>query len=199
MALKLSGKSSGGSSSVKHLPKEGARPARLISVYDLGVHKCSYKGEAKPDAQLVVLEYDLVDDLADFGGDDLQPIRINTGWYFPLKVSYDKKGGLNDKSNLYKHTSALDPTNSWDGDLSALVNNPCIITVKLNTKGDNTYANIGGISPIPDMEGFSIKETPNTPYIFDYDTHTKEEWDALPEFMQNKIAEAIDFDENRFD
>lgn len=197
MALVLKGKpSSSSSGNAQPLPKVGARPARLSKVYDIGWHKCEYDGQPKPDAQMVVLEYDLVDDLYDFGDGVMRPITISSGWFFPLKVSYDKTGRkLNDKSNLYKHTTALDPSDSWGGNLKNLLLKPCIITTTLNTSGDKTYANIAknGVSPVPDMDGFVIKDTPNPGYAFDIDDYTQEEWDALPEFIQNKIKEAINF------
>ena len=43
LSLKGNGNSNGGKFE-QHLPKEGARPARLVEIYDIGVHEREFKG-----------------------------------------------------------------------------------------------------------------------------------------------------------
>jgi hypothetical protein len=202
MGLKVKGKVSKGEKKKfeRPLPKEGARPARLVKIIDLGVHRRIFKGEEKKPVQMLGFEYDLVDDTFVFDeAKGPQPIRINTGYKYPLTVVLGQDGMPHEKTNLAKHLSALDPANKAKGDLSKLIGAPCIITVQYNKTGETTYANIADIGPVPDIEGFSITESPSELFIFDYDNPTKETWCALPEFIQEKIKESIHYTPEKFE
>ena len=196
MALKVDCTSTGTGEAKFVLPKDGARPARLMSIVDVGVQmQDPYQGKVKKPCQQVILGWDLVDDMDDDG----KPVRITSG-YFPLNVSVDfKTKTLHDKSKLAGIVKALDPTGKvFNMDFNNLIGLPCIITVKLTTRVGNdgqerTYANFNGCSPVPEMEGFTIAETTSDPYIFDMDEPNLEVWTALQDRLKVKVREAINY------
>jgi hypothetical protein len=196
MGLKLDFSASNKGSEANYvLPKEGARPARLMTVIDLGVQKQEpYQGKKKKPAQQVILGFDLVDDLDDDG----KPVRLTTGWY-PLNVTVDwKTKHLHEKSKLFAIVKALDPNNKkFKGDLNNLVGLPCIVNVKLvkkDIKGEErTYANFDGCGPVPDIEGFKVNKSKNDPYVFDFDSPTADSWLALQDRLKVKVRESINY------
>jgi len=177
------------------LPKAGARPARLMTIIDIGVQKQDpYQGKAKKPAQQVILGFDLVDDLDGDG----KPVSITTGWY-PLNVSVDwKTKHLHEKSKLFSIVKALDVTGKkFKGDLNNLVGLPCIVNVKLveRTKDGETttYANMDGCGPVPDIEGFTVGKSPNDPFVFDFDNPSPEAWISLQDRLKVKVRESINY------
>jgi hypothetical protein len=190
MGFILKGEPSG-ESVQKALPKAGARPARLVKVIDLGIHKREFKGEPKQPCQQIVLEFDLVSDLHTFNEElGPQPIRVNTGYFFPLNVVFGPDGVPHEKSKLREYIRALDPTNECDYDLSKMLLRPCILNIELNAKEGKTYANIESAGPIPEIDGFTVADTNSVPYIFDLDNFTDEEWEELPDFIKEIVRDA---------
>jgi len=193
MAMTMKGKPSG-ETFEKALPKAGARPARLVKVIDLGIHKREYKGEAKEPCRMLVLEFDLVSDLHTYNEElGSQPIRINTGYFFPLTVVFGADGTPHEKSKLRQYIRALDPTNECDYDLTRMLLRPCILNIELNKKDDKTYANIESAGPVPEIEGFKVAETDAIPYFFDLDDYTEKEWEELPDFIKEIIQKAENY------
>lgn len=191
MALKVDYTSDGDGFTDYVLPKEGARPARLMSIVDVGIqNQQPYKGKVKRPCQQVILGFDLVDDLDDDGNS----VRLTTG-YFPLNVVTDfKTKQLHEKSKLYAIVKALDPTGKkFKDDFSNLINEACIINVKLVERDGKTYANFDGVGPVPDIEGFKVAETTGVSYIFDMDSPTLETWTALQDRLKAKVREAINY------
>lgn len=199
MALKVDMASNGKGEANYELPKDGARPARLMSIVDVGIqHQEPYQGKIKKPCQQVILGFDLVDDLDDDG----KPIRITTG-YFPLNVSVNfKTKTLHEKSKLFGIVKSLDPTgNIFKMDFNNLIGLPSIVTVKLDTRVGNdgkerTYANFDGCSPVPEIEGFTIAESSNDPYIFDMEEPNLEVWTALQERLKVMVREAVNYPES---
>lgn len=200
MALKVDYTGTGDGTAKYALPeKEGARPARLASIVDLGIqHREPYQGKVKKPCQQIILGFDLVDDLDEEGN----AIRITTG-YFPLNITVNfKTKTLHEKSVAYGIVKALDPSGEkFKDDFENLINEPCLVNVKFNTRVGNdgeerTYANFDGCGPIPDIEGFTISETTNEPYIFDMDTPNIEVWTDLIDRLKVKVREAVNYPES---
>ena len=182
MGFVMKGTPSADNGAPKALPKAGARPARLVKVIDLGIHPREYKGEPKPSCQRIVLEFDLVSDMHVYNEQlGPQPIRVNTGYFYPLTVTFGPDGLPHEKSKLREYIRALDPTNECDYDLTKMLLRPCILNISLNKKEDKTYANIDSAGPIPEIDGFNVAETNSPPVVFDLDSHAPEEWEELPD------------------
>lgn len=198
MSLTMKGKNQPSTSGEqKPLPKKGARTARLVKVIDLGVHdREPFKGKAKDPCQQVVLEFDLVDDLHTFDEEKgPQPIRINTGYNYPLNVVYGQDGTPHEKSTLREFIRALDPTNEHDYDLTKMLLAPCILNIVHNHNEERglTYANIDSAGPVPEIEGFTVTATDAEPFVFDFDTFTPDDYEILPEFIQDIVKAANNF------
>jgi len=173
--------------------KPGSQVARLVSVYDLGVHEREYKGEKQPDKQMVVLVYALMNDLKK----DESEKTISTGFTYPLVVSFDwETGQLHEKSKLYKHVGAMLQGGAFNGDLVALLGSPVTLTIveKKSKKGD-LFSVISDVGAVPDIPGFSVPMTKMDLISFDTDTATLEEFEGLPSYISDKIKEAVNFDE----
>jgi len=193
MALKLEATKNTKKREQQPLPKEGVRPARLVSVIDLGIQEREpWKGKEKPPIQQIRLEFDLVDDLHIFDEDKgEQPFR-RSPW--DLNVSIDSETGEPWKnSNLYDWWKALDPTNKFDLDFTKMLGQAIFLTVTYDDSDGITYANISNPSPVPDMPGFEVAKTPNALFYFDMDEGDLEKFNILPDFIKDKMRAAINF------
>lgn len=200
LKMKSNGKKNNGGdkNTVRVLPKAGARMARLVQVIDLGFHAREYKGESKPPCQCVFLNFDLVDDLHTFDEKiGPQPLRINTGTFFPLTVTYGNDGAPHEKSKLRRYLDSLDPSTAKDYNMAAMVLDPCILTVKHSKKDDNTYANIADVGPVPDIPGLKVSETQSEPLIFDLEDPDPKVFESLPDFLKDKIKSSLYFKDSK--
>lgn len=189
MALKVDVTGSGDGNATYVLPKEGARPARLMSIIDLGIqHQEPYQGKVKKPCQQIILGFDLVDDLDDDGN----TVRLSTG-YFPLNVSIDfKTKKLHEKSKLFGIIKALDPLDEkFNDDFENLLGEPCIVNVKLVKRDDKTYANFDGAGPM--IEGLEVSESTSEPFVFDMDNPTLDSWTTLIDRLKVKVREAVNY------
>ena len=167
-----------------------------MTIVDVGIQKQDpYQGKIKKPCQQVILGFDLVDDM----DEDEKPIRMTTG-NFPLNVSLDyKTKSIHYKSKLGAIVKAIDPSNKlFNMNLTNLINQPCLVTVKIVEKTGNNgekkvYANFGGCNPVPNMKGFTVADSTNAPFIFDFDNPTLDTWTALNERLKAKCREAVNY------
>jgi len=109
----------------------------------------------------------------------------------PLVISKEFTLSMGVKSNLRPFVEGIIGTKLTDEeagafDLEDLLGRACLITVvhKTSAKG-SVYANITGASPL--MKNMQAPVLVNQTVIFDVNTATKEEIDALPKFLQDKV------------
>lgn len=76
-------------------------------------------------------------------------------------------------------------------DLRNILGKPCMISVVHNKseKNGRTYANIQSISALP--KGTPAPEAEGELVAFDYEHHSQAEFDALPEWLQEKVKAGI--------
>ena len=72
-----------------------------------------------------------------------------------------------------------------------LLGKPCMVNVVHATKGENTYANIKAITPLP--KGMSCPDAINEQLVFTPSIPDMEVFKKLPEFIQDKIKESDEF------
>lgn len=141
----------------------------------------------------------------------MQKVRI--GWEFPelLKVFNEDKGpqplmiemeytlSMGEKANLRKLLT------SWRGkpftedeakafDITKLIGVPCLINITHKAgKSDPTrlYEQISGITPL--MKGQKCPPQVNPPYVLSYDAWDQEKFDALPDFVKDKMKTSTEF------
>lgn len=110
----------------------------------------------------------------------------------PLVISKEFTLSMGAKSNLRPFVEGIIGAKLTDEeagafDLEDLVGRACLITVvhKTSAKG-SVYANITSASPL--MKSMQAPVLVNPVVIFDVKTATKEEIEALPKFIQEKIT-----------
>ena len=124
----------------------------------------------------------------------------------PLVVSVEHNDSLNPKSNMYKFLKQWFPKKDMsegaDVDYSKLAGKKALISIVHNSgKGSNAgnvYANLGTIMPLP--AGMACPDKPdNEIVIYDVDEHDEAVFEALPEFLRNKILASREMKEGHAD
>lgn len=154
----------------------GNHVARCYSVVDLGYQDTEWQGVHK-SVRKVRISWELPNELMDDGR--------------PFSVSANYTLSLGEKANLRRDLQ------SWRGrafteeelrgfDIESVAGVPAMVNVVHNTGRDGrTYANVGSISPLP--KGLECPPAVNDVLVFSTDDFNPEEWDSLPEWLQNKI------------
>jgi len=185
-AAKVEGK---GGARLDPIP-EGNEAARLVQVIDLGVQpQRAWEGKEKEPIQMIQTVYELcnVFMLDEDGNEDKERPR----WLFEDFAFHNLNA---DRAKSTKRYTALDAAGVHEGDWTALVGSPCTVTVVQNvSKKDASivYNNVGNVTP--PMRGMDIPELVGEPLFFSFDEPNKEVFDKLPEFLQNKIKEALNY------
>lgn len=169
----------------------GAYPARVVSLVLMGKQVQSFQGEEKAPALRLRMTYELLDEfLKDDAGKDMEdkPRWVTQEFNFlSLKA---------DKATSTKVYYALDPTEQHQGDFSKLVGMPCIVTIanEKSKKTDAVYEKVSAVSSMRDKEAAKAPQLVNKPYLFDFYEPDMEIWERLPEWLQNNIKAAVDFE-----
>lgn len=171
----------------------GTYPARLVQVLLLGTQpQRPYKGEEKPPKLEIMLTYELLDEfLKDENGEDIDDKPRWLSETLPFN---------NLESELAKSTKryfALDPDVNHGGDWARLVGTPCMVTVIVEEgKGKNagrSFENISAVSSMRPKEAQKAPELVNAPRVFDFFDPDIEVFNALPDWLKDKIKGAVDF------
>jgi len=80
-------------------------------------------------------------------------------------------------------------------DIEKLVGAPCMLNITHKTKkdGSGVYAEIGSVSAMP--KGFTCPDAINPPYVWTYDTFDQEKFNALPDYLKNKMVTSTEYKE----
>src|SRR5690606_6350805 len=114
---------------------DGAYPARLQGVVDLGLQEQVYKGEAKAPKNEIWTTYELTDEF--MPGEDGEPDENKPRWFSEIIPLNNLDSDLAKSTKRYY---ALDPNEEEEGEWTELIGRPVIVTII--TKGE--YNNIGG-------------------------------------------------------
>ena len=127
MSLKATNNSTTSSTTKTDIPalEAGGYPARLVQIVDLGIQaQRPYQGEAKPDAQELLVTYELSDEflLDEDGNADTSKPRWLTETFplFSLRA---------ERAKSTQRMLALDPKGEAEGDWSELLGKPCTVTI----------------------------------------------------------------------
>lgn len=169
------------------IPSKGDQLGVLIQVIGLGLQEGGeWQGEKKPDKVKVRFTYELPEETAEFDGEEK-----------PLIVSEEFPLSSHEKSTCVARLDALDPNNETDGDLEKLLGRTCLVSIgHREGKGKHqgrTFANITGVAGknkyMPEVKREDIF---NPLVTFDPSNPDIEVFEALPEFLQNKINSRLD-------
>jgi hypothetical protein len=170
--------------STREQPEAGTHMARLVAITDLG-HQPGFKDF--PSNYKLELTYELVNSEMESG----QPF-----WVSEQMTNNDWEDLASARgSTLSARARALSPAHCREylKDLSNFLELPCMVTVTHNEKG---YAQIKGqaaVSGVP--TGMEIPAVRNKSYLFSLDEPDMDIFNGFPEFKQNRIREALNFDE----
>jgi hypothetical protein len=173
----------------------GTYPTRLVQVIDLGVQEQrDFDGKEKPPAQEIMTTYEFVDEfLKDDDGNDLED---KPRWLSETFVLYNLDSELAKSTKRYL---ALDPTVELDGDWTALIGEPAMVTVVANPgKGKNAgkiFNKISATSSVRAKEAAKLPDLKNAGKVFDLsDTSTVDIFFTLPKWLQDRIKAGLEFE-----
>lgn len=173
---------------------EGAYPARLVQVIDLGLQKQEYAGEVKTPKNDVWTTYELVDEF--MPDEDGNPDEDKPRW---LSERFAMNNLDSDLAKSTKRYYALDPNEEEDGDWTKLIGRPVLVTVtrKKREDGDRNY--IGGTAAARPKDAAKMAELVNEPKVFSMDNPDVEVFNSLPDFLKEIIKEGLEFEGSKLD
>ena len=177
----------------------GTYPARLVQILTLGVQKQRpYKGEEKPPVLELMLTYEMLDEF--MKNEDGEDLEDKPRWLSETFAFHNLSAELAKSTKRYY---ALDANGEHDGDWSKLIGAPCMVTVTQSEgKGANVgriYENVASVSAMRPKEASKAPELVNPPKVFDFYDPDMEIFGALPEWLQNKMKDALDFEGSALD
>ena len=150
--------------------------------------------------------------IAGFQGQIQNKVRIGFELPTELKVFKEEKGeqprvisqeytlSFHEKSKLRKVIEACDPNAlkvGEDGfleevDIEQLIGKECLITIAHKaSKEGNQFAYINGVTRLP--KGMVCPKAINEPIVLSYDKWKQEIFDALPDFLKDKIKSSQEY------
>ena len=172
-------KAPSGNNTSRQIAPEGAYPARCYQIIDLGT--TMQTGQFPGKKRKVQFIFELPTETYEFEkGEGLKP--------FYARSIYNLS--MNEKAVLRRDIE------SWAGkkmsneiagnfDIFTLLGRPCIVNITHIEKGDATYANIIGMSPLP--KGMVCPPAFNNALCYNTEEHDEAVFSQLPEFIQDKI------------
>lgn len=174
--------------------EEGTYPARLVQVILMGIQKeRPYKGEERAPRLYLRLTYEMLDEfMKDDDGNDL----LDKPRWLSEEIPF-----MTLKADLAKSTKryyALDPEARVDGDWAQLVGAPCMVTVVTEADKrpgvDRIYEKVASVSSMRPKEAAKAPELKNPGRIFDFYDPDLEVFNDLPDWIQDKIKSAVDYE-----
>jgi hypothetical protein len=162
-------------------------PARVLQVIGLGLQKVEYLGEEKDPKPFVHLVYELDEPMLDDKG---EPVPEKPHW---LSEDLPLNPYSNDKAKSTKRFKAIDPNLKVSGgDVAKLIGLPCQVTVVAYEKKDKTEGfKVGDINGV--MKGLTVSPLVSPPVVFDPYEPDLEIFNALPDWLKDRIKGALDF------
>lgn len=158
---------------------DGTHVARCIGIYDLGMQKVVFQEEVKWKPK-IRFTFELPNCLMTDGVLAGKPFIVSNNYTLSMHknalLRRDVEGWA--KKKLTEEACAT-------LDILKFLGKPCTLNIVHNESNGRTYANIASISP--KMEGMDYPEAINPLISFETGNHTQEEFEALPEWLQNKI------------
>lgn len=168
---------------------EGSHMAVCHRVIDLGTQRWEYQGEPQIGRK-VLIGWELHGE-----AEDGTPLKTDDGQ--PLGVSKKYTLSLGKKANLRGDLE------SWRGrgfseeelagfDISQLLGQPCMITIKHERKGEKTYANVASVTRFPSALKDLKPKAKNPLQLFDISNPDNTVYEVLPEWIRKQIDESAE-------
>lgn len=191
MALNASKIKSAGGGKRAPVLDEGAYPARLVWLIDLGLQtQRAYKGEPKPPAYAIQTVYESSDEF--MPDEDGNPDETKPRYFWEDFPIYNLKSDLAKSTKRYY---ALDPNAEHDGNWAELIGAPVIVALTRSKGNDgNEYNNVGATSTMRAKEAAKLPELVNEPKVFDLDDPDIDVFLSLPDRLQETIKNNLNYE-----
>jgi len=164
-------------------------PGRLVQIIDYGLQaQKPYQGKDKPPVNVVGFTYELVTEF--MKDDDGNDIEDKPRWISETMPLHNLKA---DKAKSTQRYKAFDPTEQYDGDFVQCLDTPVNIIVTHNKQGDKLYVNVGDVTSMNAKKALACPELKNPAKYFDLDAPDMDIFKSLPEWVQKKICENLNF------
>lgn len=171
----------------------GTYPARVVQVVDLGLQKQRpYEGQEKDPAYEIRVTYELLDEFMldeDGNEDHTKPRWIGEDFkILPLH---------SERAKSTARYLAIDPSRKYDGEWDMVLGWPVMVKIvqKPNKKDPSiVYNNVDGLSSMRPKEAEKAPELVNPPKLFDLGNPDLEIFGSLPNFVQEKVKENLEFE-----
>lgn len=188
MSVKPIKAKAGGDTEFEQIPA-GVYLARCYKMVDIGTQRIHTAKWGDKEVRQVIITWELLQD------DDGKPVFMEDGKSV-FSVSQKYTLSMNKKSNMRKD---LD---SWRGvpfteeeaaefDITKLLDKFCKLQVVHNKQGDKTYSNVNSI-----MNTSKTAKGVNEVVGFSIDDPDMEVFNKLPEWLQDKIRESAEWDDD---
>lgn len=165
---------------------EGAHPARLVRIVDLGT-QVSHFQDKEIIARKLSLAWELYTDP-----------KMEDGRPFMVSERYTMS--LNEKATLHKMLAGWlgkefqDAAKAGCFDFSKLLGRPCLVTVNHGTsKTGSTFAKIGGVTVLPKALASVMEPQVNPSLLFDLSAFDQAIYDSLPPWQREEIAKSPEY------
>lgn len=193
-AKKAAGGNGGSQKRKQPTIEAGTYPVRLVQIIDLGIQpQRPYKGQEKPPCHQIQLTYEFLDEfMVDEEGNEQEDKPRWISEQMPFK---------NLKAERAKSTQryfALDPNEDHEGDFTQLLGAPAnaLITTYDIKNGPNAGSKGNKVESLSAMRPKDARKCPelvNEPKLFVLDDPDMDVFLSLPEFLQDKIKENLEF------
>ena len=174
--------------------EDGAYPARVVQIIDLGMQiETDYKtGEAKTydDGNPMIrhkvwINFEFPTETIEIDGEN------KPRWYGKeFTVSTHEKSALH---NLLRAVDGKGEHTNKGRNVKGLLGLPAMVTIGSTSGGK---AKISAVSGVP--KGMPVGDLSNPTTFFDLDSDDLATFEKIPNWMQDKIKNGVDFDETKF-
>lgn len=168
----------------------GTYPARVVQIVDYGLQEQRpYKDQPKPPAREIGFTYEFVDEfLLDEDGEEQ---RDKPRWLSESMVLHNLSAERAKSTARYK---AFDPEGLHDGDFTACLGTPIMVTVVQNPGKTRVYTNVESVSPMRAKDAERCDPLVNGTRLFDLDEPDMEVFETFPGWVQDKIKGNLEYE-----
>jgi hypothetical protein len=164
----------------------GNHVARLFQIIHIGTTHFVYQNEEKSQDK-IRFTFELCNEKKIFkDGEEERPYAVSR----EFGLSMGKKSHLRPFIEGMLGTKFSDDE-AYDFDIDTLLGKACLLNVVHNEKNGNVYADIQNASPLP--KGLEAPDMVNAAKLIDVNESLREEIDALPEFIRNKMQSSDEY------
>ena len=171
----------GASAAPRQIPKAKTQVGRICQIIDVGVQP---NVKFKP-ARKVLITFELPKDLIEEGDHKGKPLLISQEY----TVSFDPKANLRKELIDKLGVGTVDDEGRLSLDIFTLLGQTALVTIMHKKGKDRTYANIAGISQLP--EEITVPAAVHEPLALNLEEFDEAVFEKLPEWIQKKINNRI--------